>query len=159
RRDFESAIRWYDLGWRAGGRTQKAATLHWRCAWLNYRLNRFDEAKRLMEEQVQIFAFANETANSLYWRGRIAGIQSRPTVARAYYGKLMERYPNYYYSLLANDRLNAIGSGEKTDVAFLERISAGSAPQISDAEGGSDNIRLQKAKLLANAALYDLAIK
>jgi soluble lytic murein transglycosylase len=159
RRDFENAIRWYDLGWRAGGKTQKAATLHWRCAWLNYRLNRFDEAKRLMEEQVQVFAFANETANSLYWLGRIAENENRPTVARAYYAKLTERYPNYYYSLLANDRLATLGSGEKTDVAFLERISAGSTPSISDAEGGSDSIRLQKAKLLANAALYDLAIK
>ncbi|HWK31636.1 MAG TPA: transglycosylase SLT domain-containing protein [Terriglobales bacterium] len=159
RRDFENAIKWYDLGWRAGGKTQKAATLHWRCAWLNYRLNRFDEAKRLMEEQVQLFAFSNETANSLYWLGRIAENESRPTVARAYYAKLTERYPNYYYSLLANDRLSVLGSGEKTDVAFLERISAASAPRINDAEGDADNIRLQKAKLLANAALYDLAIK
>jgi soluble lytic murein transglycosylase len=159
RRDFENAIKWYDLGWRVGGKTQKAATLHWRCAWLNYRLNRSDEAKRLMEEQVQLFSFGNETANSLYWLGRIAENENRPTVARAYYGKLMERYPNYYYSLLANDRLAAIGSGEKTDVAFLERISAGSSPSLSDPEGDSENIRLQKAKLLANAALYDLAIK
>jgi soluble lytic murein transglycosylase len=159
RRDFENAIKWYDLGWRAGGRTQRAATLHWRCAWLNYRLNRFDEAKRLMEEQVQIFAFGNETANSLYWLGRIAENENRPTVARAYYAKLTERYPNYYYSLLAGDRLGALGSGEKTDVAFLERISAGTTPSVSDAVGDSENIRLQKAKLLANAALYDLAIK
>jgi soluble lytic murein transglycosylase len=159
RRDFENAIKWYDLGWRAGGKTQKAATLHWRCAWLNYRLNRFDEAKRLMEEQVQLFAFSNETANSLYWLGRIAENENRPTVARAYYAKLTERYPNYYYSLLANDRLSVLGSGEKMDVAFLERISSISAPRVNDAEVDPDNIRLQKAKLLANAALYDLAIK
>jgi len=159
RRDFENAIKWYDLGWRAGGKTQKAATLHWRCAWLNYRLNRFDEAKRLMEEQVQVFAFSNETATSLYWLGRLAENENRPTVARAYYAKLTERYPNYYYSLLANERLGVLGSGEKTDVTFLERISAGVAPRITDAEADPENIRLQKAKLLANAALYDLAIK
>jgi soluble lytic murein transglycosylase len=159
RRDFENAIKWYDLGWRAGGKTQRAATLHWRCAWLNYRLNRFDEAKRLMEEQLQLFAFGNETANSLYWLGRLAENENRPTIARAYYAKLADRYPNYYYALLANDRLGAIGSGEKTDVAFLERVPAGSTTSVVDAVGDSDNIRLQKAKLLANAALYDLAIK
>jgi soluble lytic murein transglycosylase len=80
-------------------------------------------------------------------------------LAHTYYSKLTDRFQNFYYALLARDRLSAIGSAEMVDVALLEKIPRGTVATMSEAEGGSDNLRFQKAKLLANAALYDLAIK
>lgn len=159
RRDFENAIKYYQQGWNSFSKSSKAPTLHWRGAWLNYRLNRFDEAKRLMEEQVQLFPASNEAPNALYWLGRIAEQESQPGLARTYYSKLTDRFQNFYYALLARDRMNTLRDGERVDVAFLEKIPRGAVVSINETEGGSDNIRFQKAKLLANAALYDLATK
>lgn len=158
RRDFENAMRWYEEGWRGFGKTLKSATMHWRAAWLNYRLGRFGEARRIMEEQVEQFAFANETANALYWLGRIAEQEQKPAMARAYYGKLTSRFQNYYYGLLARDRMAAIGPGETAAVAALDRIP-GTAAFTPAEESDGENVRFQKAKLLSNAALYELAIK
>ena len=159
RRDYENAIKFYAQAWQAIPRSAKAATLHWKCAWLTYRLNRFDEAKQLMEEQVQQFPSLNDTANALYWLGRIAENAQRADVARAYYTKLTQRFGNYYYGLLGRDRLAALGDGDVREVAVLRHISENTVTAPADEEGGADNIRFQKAKLLANAALYDLAVK
>jgi soluble lytic murein transglycosylase len=159
RRDYENAIKFYAQAWQVFPRSAKAATLHWKCAWLNYRLNRFDEAKRLMEEQVQQFPSSNETANAMYWLGRIAENEQRADVSRAYYAKLTQRFGNYYYGLLGRDRLAAVGEGDVSDVAVLQHVSKSTVTPPVDEEGGADNIRFQKAKLLANAALYDLAVK
>jgi soluble lytic murein transglycosylase len=159
RRDFENAIRYYDRAWQSFPRSSRAANLHWKCAWLNYRLNRLDEAKQLMEEQVQQFSSSSEAANALYWLGRMAEMDSQPEVARAFYSKVDERFPGYYYGLLSRERLSALGEGTTSELAMLKHISARSDIQVADEPAPSDHIRLQKAKLLANAALYDLAIK
>jgi soluble lytic murein transglycosylase len=159
RRDFENAIKFYGQGWQAFPRSAKAPTLHWKCAWLNYRLNRFNEARQLMEEQVQQFPGSNETANAIYWLGRIAENEQRADVARAYYAKLTQRFGNYYYGLLGRERLAALGDGEVSDVAVLQHVSKSTITAPAEEEGGADSIRFQKAKLLANAALYELAVK
>lgn len=159
RRDYESALRYYAPAWQEFPRSTNASLLHWRTAWLTYRLNRIDDARQLMEEQVQKYGDSGEAANALYWLGRIAEEQAHPEFARAYYQKLNERFQNYYYALLAQDRLARLGDGSAVNVALLEKIAKADPPSVSDAEGGDDNIRLQKAKLLANAALYDLATR
>jgi soluble lytic murein transglycosylase len=159
RRDYESALRYYMPAWQQFPRSTNASLLHWRSAWLTYRLNRMDEARLLMEEQVEKYGDASEAANALYWLGRIAEQQSQPEVARAYYQKISERFQNYYYALLAQDRLAQLGDGAAKEVALLRSISKAVPPDVSEGPGGEDNIRFQKAKLLANAALYDLATR
>ena len=159
RRDYENALRYYMPAWQQFPRSANASLLHWRSAWLTYRLNRIDDARQMMEEQVEKYGDQSEAANALYWLGRIAEQQSHPEIARAYYQKIQERFQNYYYALLAQDRMAQLGDGVATNVALLEKVSKADPPDVTEGDGGEDSIRSQKAKLLANAALYELATR
>ncbi len=77
-------------------------------------------------------------------------------LARAYYQKLTENYRYYYYANLARERLAKLGD-EAVDPPLLEKLPRPAAPP-QNWEAPADNVRAQKAQLLANAALYDFAV-
>jgi len=77
-------------------------------------------------------------------------------LARAYYEKLAQNYRYFYYGNLARERMNKLGE-DVVDPPLLEKLPRpATPPQNWDAP--ADNVRAQKAQLLANAALYDFAV-
>jgi soluble lytic murein transglycosylase len=133
---------------------------HWKVAWLSLRMGRNEEAKREFEQQIALFPTSPQVAAALYWRGRLAEEGDDLGTARAYYLKLSERFHNYYYGELARQRLKQIKSADVPEhIALLDHVP----PMTEDAkvtldEVPTDNLRVQKAELLANGALVDLAI-
>jgi soluble lytic murein transglycosylase len=135
-----------------------AANAHWKAAWLNYRLNKRDEAARLFDEHLALYPTSSQAPAALYWRARLAEDRGDRGLARAYYQKLSENYLHFYYANLARDRLARMSGNELMDPPLLGKLPGPpSAPKNWDAP--ADNLRAQKAQLLANAALYDFAIK
>src|SRR5271169_5617899 len=102
--------------------SSKAAYAHWKCAWLTYRQNRPEQAKKYFDEQIEFYPASNEVANAMYWRGRMAEDDKDYGLARAYYEKLADRYRNYYYGVLARRRLALIPSAPAVTVASLQGI-------------------------------------
>ncbi len=73
---------------------------------MDYRTRNYPEAARLMDEQIVRYAGGSEIPDALYWRGRIYEEEEHNFgQAVNYYRKLTEVYPNYYYALLARQRL------------------------------------------------------
>src|SRR6202020_634687 len=72
------------------------------------------------------------------------------------YQKLTESYRYYYYANLARERVTKLGE-ETAELPSLSKLPAPPAPP-HDWEPPADNVRAQKAQLLANAALYDFAV-
>jgi soluble lytic murein transglycosylase len=161
RRDFARAAALYqELADRfSAGRYGSSA--HWKAAWLAYRLNKFDDAKKRFEEQIINYPKSNEVPNALYWRARLAEDDHETAKARAYYLKLSSRYRNYYYALLARERLgvlNRVGAPEED--AVLSKVSeAQDKVTLQESADGVTDIHLQKARLLSNGAFFDFAIK
>ena len=161
RRDFERAAALYQelADHFANGRY--GAYAHWKAAWLDYRLGRKDEAKKRFEEQITSFPRSLEVPNALYWRARLAEDENDTAKARAYYLKLSQRFRNYYYALLARERLPQLRKvGAPAEDSVLDKV-----PELPDrvalqesADGVTD-IHLQKARLLSNGALFDFALK
>src|SRR5271169_3852382 len=104
--------------------SSKAAYAHWKCAWLTYRQNRPEQAKKYFDEQIEFYPASNEVANAMYWRGRMAEDDKDYGLARAYYEKLADRYRNYYYGVLARRRLALIPSAPAVTVASLQGIGS-----------------------------------
>jgi len=160
RRDYDKAIDAYrELQTRFpnGARTAYA---HWKIAWLGLRQNRNDEAKKEFENHIALYPTSAEVPNALYWRGRLAEEDGEPAKARAYYQKLSDRFRNYYYAELGRQRMRAIKTtGEPVHYAILDRIPAFAPPKIEDDDPPTENLRYQKAQLLANGALVDLAVR
>ncbi|MGB9121280.1 MAG: transglycosylase SLT domain-containing protein [Candidatus Angelobacter sp.] len=156
RRDYETATPFYAEIYQRQKNGKTSPYSHWKTAWLTYRMGKKDEAKRLFEEQLSMYPNSAEVPNALYWRGRMAEEEGDKKLARAYYQKLAENFRYYYYANLARERLPKMGD-EAADPPVLENLPLPPAPS-HDWETPADNIRAQKAQLLANAALYDFAV-
>ena len=140
----------------------KASYAHWKAAWLTLRMGRNDEAKKLFEEQIAAYPGGNEANAALYWRARLAEEDNDPTMARAFYQKLSDRYRNYYYAELARQRIKKLPAGldPPGEYPLLDRIPPlEHGDKITLAEAPPDDLHYQKAKLLGNGGLIDLAVR
>ena len=158
RNEFESAIPFYTEIYQRQRNGRFSPFTHWRAAWLSYRLGKKEDAKRLFEEQLEMYPSSSEVPAAIYWRGRLAEEEGNKPLARAYYQKLAENFRYFYYAYRGHARMEAMGGDEVVDPAPLDKLPPPVAlPRNWDAP--EDNLRLKKAQLLANGALYDFAVK
>jgi soluble lytic murein transglycosylase len=156
--EFDTGAQYYSEIYRRWHKAGLAPYAHWKTAWLNYRLGRKDEAARLFEEQLELYPSSSEVPAAIYWRGRIAEEDNDKPLARAYYQKVSENFRYFYYANLSRDRLSKLGVEDIGDPTALEKLPRPSPVTVKWDPPG-DNVRLQKAGLLANGALYDFAAK
>ena len=161
RRDLDRAIDSYRELEQRFPKGEHASYAHWKVAWLSLRQGRTDEAKQGFEEQIALYPTSWEVPGALYWRGRLAEEDHDSALAQAFYQKLAERYRNYYHGELARQRLGKFKAGPHPQhYALLDRVPPISAfDKIASQELPEDNLRVQKAELLANGALMDLAAR
>ena len=140
----------------------RASYAHWKAAWLTFRLGRKEEARKEFEDQIGIYPAGNETSAALYWRARLAEEDNQTAMARAYYQKLSDRYRNYYYAELGRERLQKLSEtadvpGEYALLDHIPPLEHGDKVTLSDPP--ADDLHLQKAELLGNGGLVDLAVR
>ncbi|MEI9977806.1 MAG: transglycosylase SLT domain-containing protein [Edaphobacter sp.] len=155
--DAKQATYHYSLLVKMFPNSTYAASAHWRAAWMNYRLGNYAEAARLMDEQIQGYPLGIEVPSALYWRGRIYEEEEHNFgQAVNYYRALTTSYTNYYYALLARQRLNVL-KGQTGVVAPAAVLSSVQRPVVPPLTGElpEDEAHLIKARLLANAALNE----
>ena len=133
-----------------------APSAHWRTAWMNYRLRRYPEAARLMEEQVIRYPQSTEASAALFWRARLyEDPEKNFSQAVNFYQVLSEVYRNYYYGVMARVRLRALGQQPVVAPApALASVKTPATPTLI-AELPENDPHLIKARLLANAALNE----
>ena len=137
-------------------RSTYAPSAHWHAAWLNYRLRRYPDAARLMDEQIMNYPAGAEIPGALYWRGRMyEDVENNFSQALNYYNTLNATYVNSYYAILARQRIAVIGQRPAEPPApALAAVRAVEDPQLTDVLPENDP-HLIKARLLANAALNE----
>jgi soluble lytic murein transglycosylase len=129
---------------------------HWRAAWMNYRLRNYPQAARLMDEQIERYPSGIEAPSALYWRGRMyEDEEGNLGQAVNYYRVLANDYTNYYYGVLARQRLSVLGT--QAAVAPSPVLSAVRPTEVPELTGElpENEPHLIKARLLANAALNE----
>jgi soluble lytic murein transglycosylase len=161
RKDYDHAIDSYRELQQRFPKAGRASYAHWKAAWLTLRQGRNEEAKKQFEEQIALYPSSNEVPAALYWRARLAEEDGEIAKARAFYQKLSDRYRNYYYADLARKQLKTLkSSGEPVQYALLDKVAPiDSKPEIEEDDPPSDNLRVQKAELLGNGGLVDLAAR
>ena len=91
-------------------------------------------------------------------------------MARAFYQKLTDRFRNYYYAEFGRQRLKglpsagAVSQGSPTEppphYTLLDRISAlPTSGKIAATDPPDDNLRVERARLLSNGGLADMAVR
>jgi soluble lytic murein transglycosylase len=152
----------------------KASYAHWKAAWLSFRVSRIEDARAGFESQIALYPDSAEVPAALYWRARMAEEENNPGMARAFYQRLGERYPNYYYANLGRERMEhlrsdaAKGDAAAGDVAAQEMVRyaildhvapLASVTKVESSEPPDDDLRVARARLLSNGGLTDLAVR
>jgi soluble lytic murein transglycosylase len=110
-----------------------AAAAQWRVAWTAV-LKRQPDSAELLEQHLRRFPGSSYTPDALYWLGRLAEEAGISALARSYYTKLADRYPQNYFQTMASPRLHALGSGPMQVSDVLSVIPPVTAiPKLDDA--------------------------
>jgi len=158
RPDYKNAIEFYTAQFKLFPEGKYSPYSHWKAAWLNLRTGNKDEAKRLMEEQVRLYPAGQEIPPALYWRARLAEEDGDYDRAGEYYAYILRRFTHYYYADLARERLRFRFDAAKHD-PLLDKIPTQDDVDKNSFEAPSDDLRVARAQLLTNAALFDFAVR
>jgi soluble lytic murein transglycosylase len=173
KRDYDRAIDYFrELQQRfpSGGHASYA---HWKVAWLSFRQGRTDEARKGFENQIALYPDSGEIPAALYWRARLAEEDGNPGMARVFYQKLSDRFRNYYYAEFGRQRLKALGQAQAgseaegspkqedpVHYALLDRVPPlSTSGKITATDPPDDNLRVERARLLSNGGLADMAVR
>ncbi|HEY4949711.1 MAG TPA: transglycosylase SLT domain-containing protein [Candidatus Acidoferrales bacterium] len=98
-----------------------ALAAQWRLTWAAT-LKRQPDASADLAEHLRRFPGSQFSPDALYWLGRLSEEARNPALARTYYAKLMERFPQNYFAATAAKRLRALGPGAAADADVLAAI-------------------------------------
>jgi soluble lytic murein transglycosylase len=137
------------------------AANHWRLAWdayLDGAANQID----LLREQAQRYPSDSRAGTALYFLGRLEEKNGRGGEARAYYDRLSEQFPHYFYAVLARERLkDAKLFAAKPTAETTEWLQGIDWPEHRDFSSLTANaatkLRIDRARLLMLSGLPDVA--
>lgn len=170
KKDYDRAIDCYREIVERSPQGRLAAYAHWKVAWLNQRQNRTAEALKGFEEQIANYPASQQVPAALYWHARLSEEKGDFVSANEYYTAITQRFRNYYYADLARVRLNLLPPSAKlktakaTESGFDDPVLARIPPpdikrRFSDVPAPADDLRVQKALLLANGGMLDFAVR
>ena len=139
----------------------EASYCHWKVTWISY-LHRRKDAAELLREQLLRYPASTNSSAALYYLGRLAEGAKDFRLARGYFDKITERYPGYYYGILARERLEqanlARAVPSEQAAAFLNTIQfpARYSPETYDPTAATTR-RIERFRLLSEAGLTKLA--
>jgi len=138
-----------------------APACHWKVAFSDY-LHRRSEAAARLREQIERYPPDARTSASLYFLGRLSEADNDFAGAKAYYSKIVDVYPNYYYATRASERM-----------ADTRIVAAQPSPKVAEYLAGVEfparrvpvgheptavtKLRIERGHLLAAAGLQDLS--
>jgi peptidoglycan lytic transglycosylase len=137
-----------------------AGTSHWKVAFTAYRRND-GEAANLLREHLRNYPAHPTAAAAMYFLGRLEEREKDFASARACYQRLSKTYQNYYYGVLAADRLRqadltAVAPSVKT-LEFLASLSLPAAAPVPSQNSRATTVRIERSRVLRSAGLSDLA--
>jgi len=139
----------------------QSAPCQWKVAWSSY-LRDPSSAAGLFQDHLKRYPDSDRVSSALYFLGRIAESKSDWGTARVYYEEINNGYPNYYYAILARERLEnpAISAAERSAEAarFLSAIAFPMRQDQMPFEAtATTRQRVERAHLLESAGLDELA--
>ncbi len=138
-----------------------APLCHWRMIWVAYR-KRDRKAEELFREHLTRYPESSKASAALYFLGRLEEKAKRPGAARLFYELIETRFPNYYYAHVARERMRQPALSRATPDAATQKFVAElpmtrRAPLDFEIQPQT-RLRIERAKLLAEAGLNDLAM-
>ncbi len=151
---------YYERAAREFPQGQYAARAHWKVCWRAY-LDADPRSRALFDEHVRLYPASGQASAALYWLARLAERDGDPSTAKGLYQAIDARFPNYYYGLLARQRLAAVGKANRPPSPKLSALLAAlpSPRRISTAPLPQTTRVIERGRLLFQLGLDDFAEK
>jgi soluble lytic murein transglycosylase len=125
-----------------------ALPAQWRVTWAAI-LKREPNASTYLAEHLRRFPGSPFSPDALYWLGRLSEESGNSALARTYYAKLLERFPQNYFAATAAKRLRGLGPGAAADADILAMIPPlPPALQLGDSIPAAASSRQRRADAL-----------
>ena len=138
-----------------------AAGCHWKVTWGHY-MRRQADATDMLRAHLRMFPASEYAAGALYFLGRLSEAAHDPAAARAYYDEIVREYPNYYYTVVARERLKEPIGSVAPSPKVTEFLRGLDFPQrartLNFQANATARARIERARLLASAGLDDWAV-
>jgi soluble lytic murein transglycosylase len=143
-------------------KSPQAAHCSWRAGFMAYLDDRTDAADVLLRHVVR-YPGSEKASGALYFLGRGAERQSRWADARAYYEQIQSWYPNYYYGVLARERMKERELARAVSApAVVKRFAGVAFPAGTEGArfqpSAEARLRFERANLLRTAGLDTFAV-
>jgi soluble lytic murein transglycosylase len=99
-----------------------APTADWRVAWIAFREHK-PETLALLKQHLSRYPNSSFITDDLYWLARASEAAGDAPAARAYYQKLIDRFPRAYFGGLAMTRISNMGAGDPDPIDALAKIA------------------------------------
>ncbi len=138
-----------------------AAYCQWKVAWNAY-LRRRADAADLMREHLTRFPSSSKASAALYYLGRISEDSRDFAAAAGFYREILARFPNFYYGLLARDRISKAELDQppvsEQTAGFLQGLTLPVRKLVESMDPTpATELRIARARLLASAGFPELA--
>ena len=137
----------------------QAPTCHWRVTWGHY-LRRRADAAEMLRADLKMFPGSENAPAALYFLGRLAEDAHDSGAARAWYEEIVREYPNYYYTILAKQRVAKVARSPLSPAVndFLRTVKFPTRSRTLNFEpNATSKLRIERARLLATAGMEDWA--
>ncbi len=121
--DRERAASYYQRLYANFPTAADALAAQWRLTWAAV-LKRQPNASADLAEHLRHFPGSQFSPDAVYWLGRLSEEAGNAALARTYYAKLLERFPQNYFAVTAAKRLRTLGPGAGADADILANIPA-----------------------------------
>ncbi|MEZ5363774.1 MAG: transglycosylase SLT domain-containing protein [Bryobacterales bacterium] len=130
---------------------------HWKVCWRAY-LDRDPRTRSLLEEHVRLYPDSDQASAALYWLGRLVEKDGDRETALGLYQTIAQRFPNYYYALLAEQHLAAARASGGLQGHWQTLTAALPGPRrLAEAPRPETQRLIERGRTLFELGLDDLA--
>ncbi len=138
----------------------QAPVCHWKVVFHSY-VQRKHDARHRLRSHLEMFPGHGTAGAALYFLGRLSERENDWGAARACYDKLTSRFPNYYYAMLARDRLKeprlADAAPSQETAKYLAAVPFPYRAPENSQPIRATTVRIERARLLRSAGLDNWA--
>ena len=135
----------------------QSAGCHWKATFVSY-LRDQQSAVSMLREHIRLYPDSEDVTGAMYFLARAAEARNDFSIAHAWYQRLVNVYPNFYYAMLARDRLRQPAVAQSSvAVSELSGLLEPHKRPENFTPNPATRVRIERAHLLASAGLDDFA--
>ena len=148
---------YYERAAREFPKGKLAEKAHWKTCWRAY-LDGDPRTRTLMEEHVRMYPGSGQASAAMYWLARLLEKEGDAGTALGLYTSIVERFPNYYYALLAERRLRSVPGSGRLEGPWTTLTAALPGPrQLAETPRPQTKRLIERGRALFELGLDNLA--